>query len=408
MAPNPALLEALKPFSSSLGGLNAPIRGCAISKSGDTLVSGVRTTVMVWCRGGRRSQPTLLRFIGHKGNVTAVDIHSYSSTEQLAASVADDGKLRLWTPTPRGGSTEYELHHSSRINHVKFSSSGDMLVTCANDCSVKLWRVTPPSSRTKNAVTLIRTFTGHTNWVRCACFAGDDLLYSVGDDGIIKVWNIKTGDAKPHREFGRGYIKDVCHEICLSEDGNYLAAAVGSVVQVWDTRTTSIRWAFDAKDKVRSIAWHPSGEFIVAGVDDRTVKLYNVAEGRLEFTLRGHTDKVGNVTMGDAGENIVSADDGGQLCIWSFGAPSDARASKKRGARDVGKTRGVEGTSSARAPSLDASPVAPLIVEAEEGDSMPTELIGAMQAVLEQMKDVQRTVAALDKRLSAIEDRCSK
>jgi|MGYP006415518107 WD40 repeat protein len=46
---------------------------------------------------------------------------------------------------------------------------------------------------------------------------------------------------------------------------------------------------------VYSVAFSPNGEHVVSGSEDNTIKVWNVATGRLEQTLNGHTDDVNSV-----------------------------------------------------------------------------------------------------------------
>ena len=43
---------------------------------------------------------------------------------------------------------------------------------------------------------------------------------------------------------------------------------------------------------VYSIAWSPNGKTLATGSDDRTVKLWDAAAGKLLANLLGHTDSI--------------------------------------------------------------------------------------------------------------------
>jgi len=48
---------------------------------------------------------------------------------------------------------------------------------------------------------------------------------------------------------------------------------------------------------VRALAVTPDGSRLVTGGDDHTIRIWNLASGRLERTLQGHTDSVQAVAI---------------------------------------------------------------------------------------------------------------
>ena len=60
-------------------------------------------------------------------------------------------------------------------------------------------------------------------------------------------------------------------------------------------------------DWIWAVAVTPDGQHIVSGSSDRTVRVWDLASGRLEHTLEGHTHRVVAVTVTPDSQHIISA-----------------------------------------------------------------------------------------------------
>lgn len=58
---------------------------------------------------------------------------------------------------------------------------------------------------------------------------------------------------------------------------------------------------------VSRVAWHPSGNFLVSSSLDSTLKVWDVREGQLFYTLHGHEGAVGSCCFAPAGDFFASA-----------------------------------------------------------------------------------------------------
>jgi WD40 repeat protein len=86
--------------------------------------------------------------------------------------------------------------------------------------------------------------------------------------------------------------------------------------------------------RVRSVAVSPDGRVIVSGGDDRTVKVWDLANPRpdgtipLLHTLTGHAGMIESVTISPDGELVASGSDDGTVILWSVSSGKQRYVSK--------------------------------------------------------------------------------
>ena len=69
---------------------------------------------------------------------------------------------------------------------------------------------------------------------------------------------------------------------------------------------------------VRAVAVTPDGRRLVSGGDDHTIRIWNLASGKLERTLEGHTDSVRAVAITPDGRRIVSGGTFDAVRVWDL------------------------------------------------------------------------------------------
>jgi WD40 repeat protein len=100
--------------------------------------------------------------------------------------------------------------------------------------------------------------------------------------------------------------------VAFSNDGKLLAVSGGAPslmgeIQIWDVeKRTLLRAIPVASDSVYGVSFSPDGAKIACGGADKTVRLFNVADGRELFKFDNHSDWVFGTTFSVDGKRVLS------------------------------------------------------------------------------------------------------
>ena len=154
------------------------------------------------------------------------------------------------------------------LTSCRFDPQGKFLLAGAEDYDVHRWDV---------ATNKLVTLSGHESWVRAMGFSPDgQSFYSGGYDGQLIWWPLAADKPRPVRKIA-GH-------------------------QGW----------------IRALAVHPAGTLVATCGNDRLVKVWNSADGKLVHELAGHTSHVYNVAFHPDGHGLVSCDLLGNFRHWNL------------------------------------------------------------------------------------------
>ena len=147
--------------------------------------------------------------------------------------------------------------------------------------------------------------------------------------GKVVVWEAETGKVK-HEWAGLPPMSAVA----FSPDGKQVAAAgpVGAavgpgaaawpnerVIRVWDMQTGKLKHQLkpDGAHRIAGLVFSPDGETLAtAGLDARSVSLWDLAKEKTRVTLKGHGGHVFCVAFSPDGRTLASGGDDGTMRFW--------------------------------------------------------------------------------------------
>ena len=252
--------------------------------------------------------------------------------------------------------------NTSGINDVQYFPDGTRLAI-ASSTGISIYDV----NSDKVHATLATDMTDAHN---VSFSPNGQILASGGEDGLIRLWDVSTGEHKTTfiAEHGR-YLR-----VLFSRDGDTLASWGSYEVNLWDVATSTHRKTsreyedyanvsingdggilvnIDNKNdyirlldfitgeekknyirlldfitgeekkklrghtkKVESVAFSPDGKTLVSGSRDKTIRLWDVATGKHKKTLKGPQKSIDSIAFSADGRMLATASRDNTVCLW--------------------------------------------------------------------------------------------
>jgi WD40 repeat protein len=284
-----------------LRGHTSFVSSVAFHPDGRRLATGSGdSTVRIWDRTtGKQARPPLY---GHFGSVMGVAI---SPDGRYLGSASNDKTVKIWDVA--SGKALHTLRgHDDAVIGVTFSPDSQLVASAARDKTVRIWE-----AATGRAV---HTCQGHPGIVFAVAFSPDGRrVASAGTDGTVKLWDVTTGqEALSWREVSPGL-----PGLAFRPGGHHLAVACGRAVYIHDLADGRLEHTLRGHSMgVYPLAFSPDGRRLASGGVDNTVKLWDPDTGREILTMRGHTDMLRGVAFSPDGHHLATASNDQTIKVW--------------------------------------------------------------------------------------------
>lgn len=291
----------------------ASVRAIAVSPAGrEIATAGDDGVIRLWDAASFRMTRALK---GHAGAIYALD---YWTDGTLLASAGWDGKVKLWDL--RGNDRSLTLDAGARQYAVAFAPEPSLkyLASAGEDGVVRIWnlqsrelaksRLDHPSADPARAA------------VRSLSYApsGSGEFVSAGFDGKIRFYRT-SGTIEAKDAYGRKALR-----VAYAPDGARVVAA-GSDAELgapklFDVRSGAARPLVGHRDYVVAANWSSDSRRIVTGGGgrDKSVNLWDADSGRLLASFAGHQEDVEAVAFFPGGTRLISASEDRTIKVWDI------------------------------------------------------------------------------------------
>ena len=256
-----------------------------------------------------------------KGSINEI-AYSPDSTRLAVAS-----RIGIWMYDTETGEALDLLAPNTGVESVSFSPDGQISATVNGGFRVHLRHAT-----TGERLQTIRGVRRNSY-----LFMPDNVVFSPdgntlaggGSDGIVRLWDIKTGTERQIPTGDYGGLK-----VAFSPDGNTLGTVpllhIGGPVLLWDVNTGKQLREFTADgsglSRIFSMAFSPDGNTLATGSGDYdhiegsfgTVTLWDVNTGETLQTLTGHAHKVSSISFSPDGSRLATGSRDGTVLLWEL------------------------------------------------------------------------------------------
>ena len=249
------------------------------------------------------------------GHAIAIWGIAFSPDGQMLASCGggqgSNGAINLWDAATGEHLKDLTGYYGGEVSGIAFSSDGQTLAGSVGfkEYTVRLWDV--------GTGTELKHLTEHAREVSSVALSPNgDMLASVNDDNIIRLWDVATRQQK-RTLIGHDTDDKRVNSIVFSPDGQTLASSADRVreINLWNI-TTGARKTIPTEHVPFNLVLSPDGRTLAGTAVDKTIRLWDITTGQINKILKGHTSSVMSVAFSPDGQTLASGDWDATIRLW--------------------------------------------------------------------------------------------
>eukprot|EP01012_Entosiphon_sulcatum_P052406 TRINITY_DN72030_c0_g1_i1.p2 TRINITY_DN72030_c0_g1~~TRINITY_DN72030_c0_g1_i1.p2 ORF type:complete len:320 (-),score=72.86 TRINITY_DN72030_c0_g1_i1:139-1098(-) len=197
--------------------------------------------------------------------------------------------------------------------------NSDSIVSASRDNTILHWNISRDAQGYFQGQPR-RSLEGHTNFVQDVAISSDGQFVLSGSwDCTLRLWDLSTGQST--RRFV-GHEKDVMSVAFSADNRQIVSGSRDHKLKVWNT-LGECKFTITENghtDWVSCVRFSPNAQnpLIVSGGWDKTVKVWSLANMKLQTNLTGHTGYVNTVTVSPDGSLCASGGKDGSAMLWDL------------------------------------------------------------------------------------------
>lgn len=234
----------------------------------------------------------------------------------LAAAFSDTATL-LVVAIPSGSRQATRLEHDREVRFLAFSAEGDRLIVGDAWGRIEVWQVDDAETWT-----LAFRWIAHPPGVRLLEVEPDGIgLRTWGFDGRARRWDLRSGALLDDRPIEPTLdLSSLNALLSLDKAGLRVEAAWSGELRLCDAATgRPVRRLLKRASSLASgLAASPDSRRFASTHGDQSIRIWDVATGRLLAILRGHRSRIRAVAWSPDSSSLHSSDLEGTVIAWDL------------------------------------------------------------------------------------------
>ena len=288
----------------TITGHTGPVRTAFFSSDDKYILSSSNdSTARIW---DARNYKEIKKFVGHNAIILSA---KYDKTNERIVTSSSDGTVRVWN-AKTGKSLQAlrdTLNKNEYYSDAVFSPDGTFVYAAAHGGTIKRWKW--------ESGNIDKVYYGHSSGVHSLSLTSDGkTMVSVGEENII-IWDALTGNV--HKELNL-HKTTVCQVSISYDDQLIVSGSPDGKVIVWrDLKEIPLeKNIIQLNGGVTCSIYSPDGKYLISGLDDGTISVWDLTKDREKARMKIHTSNVTTLSYSPNARSFASASDDGLIIIW--------------------------------------------------------------------------------------------